>query len=340
MAVCDASSPGDCRINIRGEVTDLGDVAPRGFLKVLTFPQTAEINPTQSGRMQLAAWMTSRHNPLTARVLANRVWYHLFGRGIVPTVDNFGALGEMPSNQPLLDYLAVQLMDHGWSVKGLIRGIMLSRTYQLSSDHSEANYAVDPDNTLVWRMNRRRLDAEAIRDSVLAVAGSLDLKRPHGSPTQQIEGEIGRRAKTDALLKEVTYRSAYLPIVRGVVPEFLSLFDVADAELVTGQRDVTTIAPQALYMMNNSVVLQQAEKTAGNLLSDSRLKDDGARVEYAFRLLLGHLPDASQRADVLKFIKEYQATLAGNMKPGQRRHEAWTSVCHTLMASAEFRYVY
>jgi hypothetical protein len=284
--------------------------------------------------------MTSRHNPLTARVMANRVWYHLFGRGIVPTVDNFGALGEMPSNQALLDYLAVQFMDHGWSVKGLVRGIMLSRAYQLSSEHDDANYALDPDNTLVWRMNRRRLDAEAIRDSVLAVAGSLDLKRPQGSPTQQIDGEIGRRAKTDALLKEVTYRSAYLPIVRGMVPEFLSLFDVADAELVTGQRDVTTIAPQALYMMNNSLVLQQAEKTASNLLSDSRLTGDTDRVDYAFRLLLGHLPDARQKTEVLKFINEYQTMFPSNMKPDQRRLEAWTSVCQTLMASAEFRYVY
>ena len=340
MAVCDSANPNDCRINIRGEVTYLGDVAPRGFLKVLTFPQTPEINPKQSGRMQLATWMTSRHNPLTARVMANRVWYHLFGRGIVPTVDNFGALGEMPSNQALLDYLAVQFMDHGWSVKGLVRGIMLSRAYQLSSEHNDANYAVDPDNTLVWRMNRRRLDAEAIRDSVLAVAGSLDLKRPQGSPTQQIDGEIGRRAKTDALLKEVTYRSAYLPIVRGMVPEFLSLFDVADAELVTGQRDVTTIAPQALYMMNNSLVLQQAEKTASNLLSDSRLTGDTDRVDYAFRLLLGHLPDARQKTEVLKFINEYQTMFPSNMKPDQRRLEAWTSVCQTLMASAEFRFVF
>src|SRR5439155_7854573 len=126
--------------------------------------------------------------------------------------------------------------------------VMLSRTYQLSSEHNEADYAADPDNTLVWRMNRRRLEAEAIRDTVLYVAGSLDLKRPHGSPTESINGEIGRKANTDALLKDVTYRSAYLPVVRGMVPEFLSLFDVADPELVTGQRDVTKIATKALFM--------------------------------------------------------------------------------------------
>src|SRR6185436_916786 len=173
----------------------------------------------------------------------------------------------------------------------------LSRAYQLSSDHSDAGYAADPDNALVWRMNRRRLDAEAIRDSVLYVGGSLDLKRPAGSPTQSIDGEIGRRAKTDALLKEVTYRSAYLPIVRGMVPEFLSLFDVADAELVTGQRDVTTIAPQALYLMNSPVVLQQSDKIAASLLNDSRLSDDAARIDYLFCLMLGHPADSQQRAE-------------------------------------------
>jgi hypothetical protein len=340
MAVRDSDMPDDCRINIRGEVNDLGDVAPRGFVKVLTFPQTPDVNKNQSGRLQLAAWMTSKHNPLTARVMANRVWFHLFGRGIVPTVDNFGALGEQPSNQALLDYLAVKFMDSGWSVKKLVREVMLSRAYQLSSDHSDAGYAADPDNTLVWRMNRRRLDAEAIRDAVLAVSGSLDLQRPSGSPTQQIDGEIGRRARTDMLLKEVTYRSAYLPIVRGMVPEFLSLFDVADAELVTGQRDVTTIAPQALYMMNSPVVLEHSEKTAQNLLTDSRFGDDAARLNYAFRLLLGRGPDSQQQAAVLAFVKEYQGTLPSNMKPDQRRLEAWTGVCQTLMASAEFRYVY
>src|SRR4029079_10332908 len=140
--------------------------------------------------------------------------FHLFGRGIVSTVDNFGALGEPPTNQPLLDYLAVRFMDGGWSVKKLIREVMLSRSYQLSSDHSDANYAADPDNTLVWRMKRRRLDAEAIRDAVLYVAGNLDLKRPHGSPTQSINGEIGRPAKTHELLKEVTHSSGHLPAAR------------------------------------------------------------------------------------------------------------------------------
>ena len=340
MAVKDEAAPANCRINIRGEVTELGDMVPRGFVKVLTYPTSPEVQPAQSGRLQLAMWMTSKSNPLTARVMANRIWYHLFGRGIVGTVDNFGALGEQPTNQPLLDYLAVRFMDGNWSVKKLIREVMLSRAYQMSSEHSDANYATDPDNKLVWRMNRRRMDAEAIRDSILYVAGNLDLKRPEGSPTQSINGEIGRRANTDALLKEVTYRSAYLPMVRGMVPEFLSLFDVADPELVTGQRDVTTIAPQALYLMNNSVVLKQAEVVANRLVQDSRFADDTARVDYAFRLVLGRPSDSQERADVLAFLKNYETTLPSSMKPEQRRSAAWTNACQALLASAEFRYVY
>jgi hypothetical protein len=211
----------------------------------------------------------------------------------------------------------------------------------MSSDHHDTNYAADPDNTLVWRMNRRRLEAEAIRDSILFVSGKLDLQRPEGSLTQTIQGgEIGRQARTDGLTKEVAFRSAYLPMVRGLVPDFLSLFDVADPELVVGQRDVTTVAPQSLYMMNSPLVLDQAKATAQRLLEDDRMADDGARVDYAFRLVLGRMPEGQQQADVIAFLKNYEASLPGDMQPEARRLEAWTSFCHTLLASAEFRYVY
>lgn len=340
MAVRDAAVPEDCRIHIRGEVTELGDVVPRGYVRVLTYPQSPEVNPKQSGRLQLAMWMTSRHNPLTARVMANRIWYHLFGRGIVPTVDNFGALGEPPSHPELLDYLALQFMDQGWSVKKLIRQIMLTRAYQLSSDHHEGNYEKDPDNTLLWRMNRRRLEAEAIRDAILAVGGNLDLTRPQGSPVQELSGEIGRRARTEALLRETRYRSAYLPIVRGLVPELLNLFDGADPELVTGQRDVTTVAPQALYLMNAPLVLEQSEAAARRILSDARLKDDTARLNEAFLRILGRLPTPQQRDDALAFLDDFAQAMPRGTSPDQRQVEAWASLCQALIASAEFRYVY
>jgi cytochrome c553 len=339
MAVRDSARPANVQVNIRGEVTDLGPEVPRGFVRVLTYAQSPDVNLKQSGRLQLAMWMTSKQNPLTARVMANRVWFHLFGRGLVNTVDNFGALGEAPSNQPLLDYLAIRFVNHDWSVKKLIREVMLSRAYQLSSEHNDAAYAIDPDNTLVWRMNRRRLEAEPIRDALLAVSGRLDLKRPEGSLTQTITGgEIGRQAKTAGLQKSVTFRSAYLPIVRGAVPEFLSLFDVADSELVVGQRDVTTVAPQALYLMNNPFVQEQASATAQRLLAKSDLADDAIRVDYAFRLLLGRPATADEQAASLGYLNDYAASLDGNAEA--KRLAAWSNLCQTLFASAEFRYVY
>src|SRR4029453_622613 len=270
------------------------------------------------------------HNPLTARVMANRVWYHLFGRGIVATVVNFGALGERPANPELLDFLAVPFVAHDWSVKQLIREIMLTRAYQLSSNHSDANYAADPDNKLVWRMNHRRLDAEVIRDSLLAVSGQPDLARPAGSLTQTITGgEIGRQAKTAGLNQPVKFRSAYLPMVRGLVPEFLNLFDVADAELVVGQRDVTTVAPQALNLMNNPFVSERAKATAERLLAKSDLSDNAARADYAFRLVLGRPAGSDERATTLAYLQDCGDSAA-----------AWTNVCQTLFASARFPFSY
>jgi hypothetical protein len=330
MAVRDSRRPADVHVNIRGEVTELGPEVPRGYVRVLTFAKSPDVVPSQSGRLQLAMWMTSEQNPLTARVMANRVWFHLFGRGIVETIDNFGALGERPTNPELLDYLAIRFVKNDWSVKKLIREIVLSRAYQLSSDHSDAAYAADPDNKLVWRMNRRRLEAEAIRDALLAVAAQLDLERPRGSLVQTISGgEIGRQARTAGLQQPVKYRSAYLPMVRGLVPEFLNLFDVADAELVVGQRDVTTVAPQALYLMNNPLVVELAGATAERLAAKSDLTSDAARVDYAFRLVLGRPATADEQAATLAYVQGSEASTT-----------AWTSVCQTLFASAEFRYSY
>ncbi len=338
MGVKDADRLMNCRVNIRGEVKDLGPEVKRGYVSVLTVPQSPDINMSQSGRLQLAVWMTNKTNPLTARVMANRVWYHLFGSGIVGTVDNFGALSEPPTHPELLDYLANRFCEQGWSVKKLIREIVLSRTYQLSSQHSEASYAVDPDNKYLWRMSRRRLDAEAIRDSMLAVSGKLDLQRPAGSLTQQLDGEVGRRAKTDGLKKEVTFRSAYLPLVRGMVPEFLGIFDVADPELVVGQRDVTTVATQALYMMNSPFVHERAAEMAQRAVASS--STDQARIDYAFRLAFGRGADAKEHQVSLAFLSEYENSLDASKPSPNRRQEAWTKLCHSLLASGEFRYTY
>ena len=340
MGVRDAAKLTDCKINIRGEVSDLGDEVDRGFVRVLMFAGAPQVDQNQSGRLQMANWLANRNNPLTARVMANRVWFHLFGRGLVETVDNFGAMGEMPSHPELLDYLAVRFMDQKWSTKQLIREIVLSRTYQLASTHHEKNYDSDPENKYLWRMSRKRLEAEAIRDAILATSGKLKADRPHGSLVMKMTGgELGRQIRPDELLKENEYRSCYLPLARGYVPEFLNVFDMADPELVTGQRDVTTVAIQALYLMNSPVVQDLSDATAERILKDAKHKDDVARIDHAFQLILGRRATSDQIGAAQQFLKDFAAK-GTDATPAANRQQAWSTFCHTLYASAEFRYVY
>src|SRR5262249_45820497 len=182
--------PSDGQFYVRGELDQPGETVRRGFPQVLTTEQP--VIRRGSGRRELAEWVASKDNPLTARVMVNRVWLHLFGRGLVPTPDNFGASGLPPSNQALLDHLAVTFAEDGWSVKKLIRQLVLSRAYQLSSRFDERSFETDPDNVLVWRQPRRRLEAEALRDAMLALAGRLDRTPPGGSPvTRGGEGNVG-----------------------------------------------------------------------------------------------------------------------------------------------------
>ncbi|HYT92791.1 MAG TPA: PSD1 and planctomycete cytochrome C domain-containing protein, partial [Gemmataceae bacterium] len=182
LGVRDAKTVGDTEIRIRGEAEQLGPVVPRGFLSALDVHGAPAVNRTQSGRLELAQWLTNPNNPLTPRVMANRVWQHLFGQGLVSSVDNFGVTGDRPSNPELLDHLAREFVRGGWSVKRLVRTLVLSRVYQLGSAAPAANVAVDPANRLVWRHAPRRLDAEEIRDATLAAAGTLRLARPQASP--------------------------------------------------------------------------------------------------------------------------------------------------------------
>jgi hypothetical protein len=302
--------------------------------------EAPKIAANESGRLQLAHWLTSRENPLSARVMVNRIWQHLFGVGFVETADNFGELGERPSHPELLDYLAVRFMDDGWSVKRMVRQIALSRAYLLSSEHSEANYTADPDNRLVWRMTRRRLDAEVIRDAVLAASGQIDLARPEGSTVLRLgNGEIGRDLRAAGLTRETNVRSIYLPMARGVVPEMLSVFDVADPSLVVGQREITTVATQALYMMNSPFVMEQSLKMAEQLIHQT--SEDALRVDLAYQRALSRPATASERERMLAFVSQYDDALqAAGTKAEQARLAAWSSVCQAIFASAEFRYVY
>jgi hypothetical protein len=336
MGVREAGAPANCRLLERGELDKRGPEVPRGVLTVLKTQQSAQIPPRHSGRLELAHWIASRDNPLTARVMVNRVWEHLLGQGLVDTVDNFGALGNEPSNPELLDLLAVQFMKDNWSVKKLIRSIVLSRTYRLSSAHDEANFLRDPANRLLWRVEPRRLDAEEIRDAMLSASGQLDLTPPTGSPMLELDNAQVTGVKK---MQAGNRRSVYLPVPRGAVPDTLQVFDMADPNLIFGKRDVTTVPTQALYLMNNPFVLRQAEQMARRVLNQPQL-DQPARIAWAYRVAIGRPPTPSESGKVRQFLNDYHKSLDAVEKKGNPQVAAWTCFCQTLFAVGEFRYVY
>jgi hypothetical protein len=332
MGVIERDEMVDSPLYARGELDQPGEIVPRGLIPVLSDGAPPPI-ASGSGRRELADWLASPANPLTARVMVNRVWLHLFGRGLVPTPDNFGAAGQPPTHPELLDTLAVDFMAGGWSVKRLIRRIVLSRAYQLSSAHDAHNVEADPENALVWRMAKRRLEAEAIRDAVLFVAGKLATEPPIGSlVARNGEGYAGFM-RVGGLDASDTHRSVYLPIVRDQVPESLGLFDFADPSLVRGERATTTGPAQALYFMNGPFVIQQAQALADRLRA--REGDDAGTIERAYRLAFARLPSNDERARAIAFLRDFPAREGS----ADRRREAWSAFCQALFAAAEFRYL-
>ncbi|HWB09645.1 MAG TPA: DUF1553 domain-containing protein [Pirellulales bacterium] len=322
----------DSPLYIRGELDQPGEVVPRGLVQVLCDEPLPAISHG-SGRRELADWIASPTNPLTARVLVNRVWLHLFGRGLVPTPDNFGTAGAPPSHPELLDTLAVDFMADDWSMKRLIRRIVLSRTYGLDSAFDPQNFGVDPGNELVWRMSKRRLDAEVLRDSLLAVGGRLTSEPPVGSPVARTGEGLTFFLRLAGLDASDTHRSVYLPVVRDQVLESLALFDFADPSLVTGERAATTGPAQALYFLNGPFVIQQSQGFADRVC---RLEnDDAPRIDLAYRLALARPPTESERSRALQFIRDR----ADGAEAGDGEREAWVHLCQALFSSAEFRYL-
>ncbi len=332
IGVREGRLPSDGRLYTRGELSQPGETVRRGFPQVLATKQPAI--GQESGRRELADWIASKENPLTARVMANRVWLHLMGRGLVPTPDNFGASGQPCSHPALLDYLAVSFADNGWSVKKLIRTITLSRAYQLSSQFDAKNFEADPDNMLVWRMPKRRLEVEALRDTMLALAGRLDLTPPKGSSVQRGgEGNASFRFRRpgpdgDPVMTD-THRTVYLSIVRDGLPEVLTLFDFPDPSLIIGERAATTVPAQSLYLMNNPFVIRQAEATADRLLANGD-ESDIPKLTRAFVLCFSRLPTEKELSNSVRFLEDYGRT--------QSRRASWTALCQALFASAEFSY--
>jgi len=311
LGVRDAQEIADTPIRLRGEAEKLGPVVSRGFLSVVDLPGAAKVNPQQSGRLELAQWMTNKENPLTPRVLANRVWQHLFGQGLVKSVDNFGVTGDKPSHPELLDYLATRFQQNGWSIKKLVREIVLTRSYQLSSDDLPAAVAIDPGNQFIWRHAPRRLEAEEIRDATLAASGKLDAKRPDGSAAKSLQVREQRNngpeaAKFATIARNSVNRSVYLPLIRGWVPTSLEVFDFADQGMVTGSRDATTVSPQALYLLNDPFVRTQSLALAERVLGRSEL-DDAERIGLAYQLALGRSANGKEIERARKYIADYEA---------------------------------
>ncbi len=345
MGVADRTFPRDMPVHLRGELDKTGETVARGFVQVLG-NVGVKIPRGTSGRKELADWVASEKNPLTARVYVNRVWLHLFGKGIVSTPDNFGTTGQRPSHPELLDYLASQFTRQGWSTKKLVRTLVLSHTYRLSSEYSKANDATDPDNVFLWRMSKRRLDAEEIRDAMLAVSGELDTKPADGSPVGRLAGptQILGRFGGGAGLGESTKRSVYLPVVRDSVPEALELFDFAEPTLVTGARDDTSVPAQGLYLLNNPKVMGWADAAAGKL---KKLDSDTERIQAAFKMTLSRPATKSEEAAASAFLAKFKRAearpAAGGFRPGSRPADtdrtAWAALVQALFATAEFRYL-
>ncbi len=340
MGVTESEEISDIAIHIRGSHWTLGDPAPRRFLRALSREEPEPIGPDRSGRLDLAHWLTREDHPLTSRVMVNRLWRWHFGRGIVATTDNFGKLGGRPTNQPLLDWLAIRFIENDWSIKQMHRLIVLSNTYRMSTAFNETAAAVDPENDLLWRMPRRRLEAESIRDAIMAVSGHLDLAmgdtllskykpRQYVSNTRQ-----GGNVDYDRNI-----RAVYVPVVRSAMYDFFRSFDFADPSALNGNRGSSVVAPQALFALNGSVTLEHSRLWAERLLGRDDLSDP-QRVSVAYEEALTRPPEPSETDRALTFIHEIERTLEEpEPDAAKRRAKAWESFCRGLFGSSEFIYL-
>jgi hypothetical protein len=338
MGVLDRDRASNSPLYKRGDVGEPGAEIPRGFVEVLSRHEQAPVIQEGSGRLELAEWIASPEHPTTARVMVNRVWHHLFGRGIVASTDNFGLMGEKPTHPELLDFLAIQFVEQGWSVKQLIRSLVLSRTYQMSSSFAGVNAEIDPDNHFFWRATPRRLQAEEIRDSLLMVAGLLDRDKPVGSAVAHAGDGPVTVPFRKPIVEEASVRSLYLPIVRDMVPEQLETFDFPDPSLLIGERESTNVPSQGLFMLNDAWI-QEVSDTFADKITESK---GGQRdiINEAFKICFARMPTPEELAAAERFFSRFRTTL----KPSEREkrelpRSAWSAFCQGLLASSEFRYL-
>jgi hypothetical protein len=312
------ASPIDLKVYIRGNPAKQGDLAPRRFLRVVAGENRAKFK-NGSGRLELAEAVADPKNPLTARVFVNRLWQQHFGRGIVGTPSNFGALGERPTHPELLDYLASRFVESGWSTKQLHREILLSATYQSSSENSQAAMPIDPDNRLLWRMSRQRLRVEEFRDALLAVSGRLD--RTLGGPTTNLDNAENVR------------RTLYAKISRHDLNGFLRLFDFPDANITADRRSETTVPQQQLFVLNSPFMVNQAKALAARLQRDDT--DDAARIRKAYLLAYGRPAGDDEIQIGLGYVGGKDST----EEAARNKLTRWERLAQALLASNEFMYI-
>ena len=351
MAVREQKKPADLHVYIRGDYNQQGQVAPRRFLQIIAGEDHQPIQTKQSGRLELARWIADSENPLTARVMVNRMWQGHFGRGIVPASDNFGVLGGERSHPQLLDWLAARLVERQWSLKAVHRMMVASSTYQQAWVQNPVAENLDPENRLHWRRSRRRLEAEPIRDAMLVANGKLD--RFVGGlvlPDWWVEAEIvvdadaGLTALAEPAAKlkayESTRRSVYLPISRNQLYEMFRLFDYADASSVLASRDESTVAPQALFMLNNEFVIRQAAQFADLLLKSDGTLPDEELLKLAHVRAFGRLPTTEELLEAVELLNDFAGQSPDTESTeSDIRRVAWQEYCHILFCQNEFIYV-
>ena len=336
QGIADSPKPRNLRLHLRGNPDNLGEEVPRRFITVLSQAEPVPFK-TGSGRLELAE-MIARH-PLTARVIVNRIWQHHFGSGIVRTASNFGTLGDYPSHPELLEHLSSRFIESGYSLKRLHREIMLSATYELSSDFSEKNYAKDPDNRLLWRANRRRLDVEELRDSLLHVSGNLDMTV--GGPSAELTDDFRRR-------------TVYGKISRFKLNSLLTLFDFPSPSHTSEQRNVTNVPPQRLFFLNSDLVWQQAGFLAQHLAAGTDVGNE-TKIRRAYRLLFGREATEAEVRLGIEFLQDVQREsdenreavdikrIAQKTRPQIQRQaggiSAWQQYAQVLLSSSDFLFV-
>ena len=351
-------APYQQHVFVGGNVQALGDEVPKAFPAILTRGEQPEIKSV-SGRLELARWLSSADNPMTARVMANRIWLWHFGEGLVETPNNFGKVGAQPTHPELLDYLASEFVRRGWSVKAMHRLIVLSSTYRMSAETTELSHEKDPDNRLLSHFSRRRMDAEELRDTLLAIEGTIDFGMGGTLQTGVGQGMTTTNQLPPFDVSKSYRRTLYLPLRRANIPKLLTLFDFGDATTSSGARASTNVAPQALFMMNSEFVSRVAEGFARRLLAERRIPDE-ERVSLAWLTAVAKQPAAAEVSEALDYIRAFQKEAAkknaqdmGNSPregsdpspdtPGYYYGEstlaAWRSYCRVLLASNDFIYI-